>query len=104
MAPVAWLVSVGWRPSSISTGCSAGVFNVVGIPRGTTTNLARLSVDPADPLFLADGSDNGEGAGVTRMLADATILMNIPLASNVTLRDDPDAPKVSSSNSMAAPA
>ena len=53
--------------------------------------LARLSVDPADPLFLADGSDNGEGAGVTRMLADATILMNIPLASNVTLRDDPDA-------------
>jgi cytochrome c peroxidase len=52
---------------------------------------ARFAADPADPLFLADGSDNGGGAGVSRMLADATILMNIPLASNVTLQDDPDA-------------
>lgn len=51
--------------------------------------LARLSADPADPLFLADGSDNGKGAGVTRMLADATILMNIPLASNVSLKQKP---------------
>jgi hypothetical protein len=50
----------------------------------------RFAADPADPLFVADGSDDGFGHGVSRMLADATVLMRIPLPQNVTLKDDPD--------------
>ena len=51
----------------------------------------RFKADPDDPLFVHDGSDDGLGHGVTRMLADATVLVTIPLAANVTLADDPDA-------------
>ncbi len=51
----------------------------------------RFLIDPDDPLFRRDGSDDGEGNGVTRMLADATVLMNIPLAPNVSLAHDPKA-------------
>lgn len=51
----------------------------------------RFRKDPADPLFLHDGSDDGLGHGVSRMLNDATILMTIPLASNVSLASDPSA-------------
>ncbi|MGQ0593656.1 MAG: hypothetical protein ACT4QB_13705 [Gammaproteobacteria bacterium] len=51
----------------------------------------RFLADPADPLFRGDGSDDGKGNGVTRMLADATVLMNIPLAPNVSLAHDPKA-------------
>jgi len=51
----------------------------------------RFRKDPTDPLFVHDGSDDGLGHGVSRMLADATILMTIPLAANVTLADDPGA-------------
>jgi cytochrome c peroxidase len=40
---------------------------------------------PNDPLFLADGSDDGNGHGTTRIQADATILINVPLASNIKL-------------------
>jgi cytochrome c peroxidase len=54
----------------------------------------RFRKNPNDPLFLHDGSDDGFGHGVTRMLADATVLMTIPLAPNVTLADDPDATTV----------
>src|SRR5437868_4169863 len=32
-----------------------------------------------DPLFLHDGSDDGKGNGVSRMLKNATILVEIPL-------------------------
>jgi cytochrome c peroxidase len=46
---------------------------------------ARFVLDPKDPLFLADGSDDGAGNGVTRMLIDATILMRVPLAANVSI-------------------
>jgi hypothetical protein len=46
------------------------------------------------PLFLHDGSDDGLGNGVTRMLADATILVEIPLPPNVRLADDPSATSV----------
>jgi cytochrome c peroxidase len=52
---------------------------------------ARFAANPNDPLFRADGSDDGAGNGVTRMLLDATILMRIPLANNVVLLDDPTA-------------
>ena len=37
-----------------------------------------------------DGSDDGLGHGVTRMLTDATILMTIPLPPNVRLGDSSD--------------
>jgi cytochrome c peroxidase len=49
----------------------------------------RFTLDPNDPLFRADGSDDGVGNGVTRMLTDATILMRVSLAPNVTLLNDP---------------
>ena len=53
--------------------------------------LARFQKNPKDPLFFHDGSDDGQGHGVNRMLQDATILITIPLPSNVTLKDDPNA-------------
>jgi len=54
----------------------------------------RFRKDPNDPLFFHDGSDDGLGHGVTRMLKDATVLMTIPLAANVSLADDPGARSV----------
>jgi cytochrome c peroxidase len=49
----------------------------------------RFYYNPRDPLFLHDGSDDGRGNGVSRMLNDATILVDIPLHPNVRLADDP---------------
>ncbi len=57
-------------------------------PADATKRFAR---DPEDPLFRADGSDDGEGNGVDRMLTEATILVRIPLAPNVSLAGDPAA-------------
>jgi hypothetical protein len=54
----------------------------------------RFAEDPSDPLFLHDGSDDFEGNGVSRMLADATVLVRIPLPPNVTLADDPTATSI----------
>jgi hypothetical protein len=54
----------------------------------------RLRNNPQDPLFVHDGSDDGLGNGVTRMLRDATILMRIPLPANVRLADDLSATSV----------
>lgn len=54
----------------------------------------RFLDDPDDPLFLHDGSDDGLGNGITRMLSDATILVEIPLPANVELGDNPDASSV----------
>jgi hypothetical protein len=54
----------------------------------------RFQKDPNDPLFLHDGSDDFQGNGVTRMLNDATVLVEIPLPENVTLADDPAARSV----------
>jgi cytochrome c peroxidase len=51
----------------------------------------RFRKDPDDPLFRHDGSDDGLGQGVQRMLTDATVLVTVPLAANVTLADDPEA-------------
>jgi cytochrome c peroxidase len=51
----------------------------------------RFRTDPSDPLFLHDGSDDGKGNGVSRILENATILVTIPLASNVSLAADPAA-------------
>jgi cytochrome c peroxidase len=49
----------------------------------------RFSQNPNDPLFLADGSDNGLGDGVSRMLRDATILITLPVPPNIIVDDDP---------------
>jgi cytochrome c peroxidase len=54
----------------------------------------RLSRNPNDPLFLGDGSDDGAGHGVQRMLTDATLLVRVPLADNVSLASDPSARSV----------
>jgi cytochrome c peroxidase len=57
----------------------------------------RFKQDPNDPLFVHDGSDDedgdgfGDGLHATRMLAQATVLMRIPLHENVALKDDPAA-------------
>jgi cytochrome c peroxidase len=54
----------------------------------------RFAENPQDPLFLHDGSDDRFGNGVTRMLADATILVEVPLPPNVRMADDPYARSV----------
>ncbi|HYR82758.1 MAG TPA: hypothetical protein VE422_01620 [Terriglobia bacterium] len=47
--------------------------------------LKRFQENRRDPLFIHDGSDDGLGHGITRMLTDATILMQLPLPRNVRL-------------------
>jgi cytochrome c peroxidase len=54
----------------------------------------RYRKNPLDPLFLFDGSDDGQGHGVSRILRDATILITLPLPPNVSLADDPTARNV----------
>ncbi|WP_280155525.1 cytochrome c peroxidase [Piscinibacter sp. XHJ-5] len=54
----------------------------------------RFAADPADPLFLADGSDDGQGHGATRMQKDATVLVRVALPENVSLAHDPAARSV----------
>jgi cytochrome c peroxidase len=49
----------------------------------------RYRRNPRDPLFLFDGSDDGQGHGHSRMLEDATVLIEIPLPPNVSLAGDP---------------
>ena len=59
-----------------------------------------LPLDPLDPLFLHDGSDDedgdgfGDGGPVTRMLDSATILMRIPLHPDVSVKDHPEITEV----------
>lgn len=55
---------------------------------------ARYAANHNDPLFVGDGSDDGAGHGVTRMLADATFLITLPLPPNVHLANDPTATTV----------
>jgi cytochrome c peroxidase len=50
---------------------------------------ARVN-NPHDPLFVHDGLDD-DGVGTTRIEADATIRVRIPLPPYVTLADDPTA-------------
>src|SRR6476659_1146261 len=54
----------------------------------------QFKANPHDPLFLHDGSDDGQGHGASRMLKDATILVEIPLPANVSLADEPAARSV----------
>jgi cytochrome c peroxidase len=54
----------------------------------------RFKGNMRDPLFLHDGSDDGKGKGASRMLKDATVLVEISLPANVSLADDPTARSV----------
>src|SRR5215468_5713865 len=54
----------------------------------------RFAANPADPLFLHDGSDDGAGHGAARMLQDATVRVEIALPQNVSLADDSEARSV----------
>lgn len=54
----------------------------------------RFVANRQDPLFLHDGSDDGHGNGVRRILTDGTILVTVPLHPNVRLADDPTARSV----------
>lgn len=54
----------------------------------------RFAHDPNDPLFVHDGSDDGNGNGVSRMLSRATIRVQIPLPPNVHIASDPSATSV----------
>ena len=45
----------------------------------------RFAINQYDPLFRHDGTDDGRGNGVQRILTDATILVEIPLPPNVRL-------------------
>lgn len=55
---------------------------------------ARFARNPHDPLFLGDGSDDGQGGGAQRMLSQATVLVRVPLHPNVSLASDPSARSV----------
>ena len=55
---------------------------------------ALFAKNPNHPLFLHDGSDDLQGNGVSRILSDATILVELPLPPGVTLLDDPVATSV----------
>lgn len=54
----------------------------------------RFLANRHDPLFAHDGSDDGRGNGVRRMLTEATVLVEIPLPPNVSLAADPQARSV----------
>jgi len=47
----------------------------------------RFEANPNDPLFVGDGSDDGNGNGVSRMLEDATIAITMPLPANIRIKD-----------------
>lgn len=51
----------------------------------------RFAEDPTGPLFRGDGTDDGAGNGTTRIRADGTILITLPLPAHVQLTDDPTA-------------
>ena len=53
----------------------------------------RLARNPADPLFLHDGLDDGF-QGTTRITEHATVRIEIPLTSRVRLLNDPAATSV----------
>src|ERR1043165_8491496 len=51
----------------------------------------RFAKDPNDPLFRSPDSDNGDGQTYNRLLTTGTIGIDVPLAPNVQLADDPSA-------------
>ena len=62
----------------------------------------RFEKDPNDVLFRHDGSDNGHGGGVSRMLADATVLVTIKAAGAIVDHAQAAAPPMSVRQAIAA--
>src|SRR5262245_24881025 len=56
---------------------------------------ARFAKNPNDPLFRAPDSDNGDGQSFTRLLTTGLIKVDVPLAPNVRVLEDPTARTVS---------
>jgi hypothetical protein len=52
---------------------------------------ARFARKPSDPLFRQPDSDAGDGQTYTRLLTTGTIKIDVPLAPNVRLPDNPSA-------------
>jgi cytochrome c peroxidase len=52
---------------------------------------ARFARNPNDPLFRQPDSDSGEGQTYDRLLTTGTITIDVPLAPNLRVLDDPDA-------------
>ena len=55
---------------------------------------ARFAANPNDALFRAIDSDDGVGTSYSKLLADATIRVTIPLPAGWSLADDPTATSV----------
>jgi cytochrome c peroxidase len=55
---------------------------------------ARYAEDPTDPLFRSLDSDDGVGNDYSRLLADATIRINVALPDFLSLADEPGARSV----------
>ena len=51
----------------------------------------RFAKSPADPLFRAPDSDDLDGQSYDRLLSTGTIRIDVPLAANVQVVDDPSA-------------
>jgi cytochrome c peroxidase len=60
---------------------------------------ARLADNPADPLFLHDGLDDG-AFGTSRIAEHATIRITLPIPTHLTLLDDPSATHVTINRSV----
>ena len=57
-------------------------------------NIEKLLIsDPDDPIFLHDGTDDGE-SGISRIAEHATIRVTLPLPPDVRLKYEPDATEV----------
>jgi cytochrome c peroxidase len=61
-----------------------------------------FAANPQDPLFLFDGSDDGQGNGTERIRKDATIRVRLRFPSNVSLAGDPTARSVTVRRAIAA--
>ncbi|MBC8164360.1 MAG: hypothetical protein H7Y20_00650, partial [Bryobacteraceae bacterium] len=63
----------------------------------------RFALNRQDPLFRHDGSDDGRGRGVQRMLTEATILVEIPLPPNASIAEDVTARSVTVRRGIPSP-
>jgi len=75
------------RPRATCHSKQTGTFSIEEVQ-------ARFAKDPNDPLFRQPDSDDGDGQIYERLLATATVKIDVPLASTVRLADDPSAQTV----------
>jgi cytochrome c peroxidase len=63
-------------------------------PADAQDRFNKQAVQGPDPLFVGDGTDDGLGNGVSRILAHATVRITIPLPPNISIQEDPTARSV----------